>query len=276
MEVLPIGGISALLKVHHLALLYEIQIKTAYLSVSFRTTMDKVKCISDVFGVAEREEIIKYVEKNWRTINYEQTIERLLKIFKQSIQGDSEISSRKRKYVNICERWSNTHANLKLYGVPISGHFDTCEGDDRCDCRRIIFALPREIICDIANAYYPVQCIVQQIRSNCPISEVKVNFNNNWRRMDLKMVIEELMKILHSINSNALEGFNYLYDVCKMKDPETMQINHCPYECRFNFDKFGLYDCHCTLSAYHRGPVFIINCLVSEIYEERNKNKKCK
>lgn len=232
--------------------------------------MDNIKCISDVFGSVECEQIIKYVEKNWREIKYKQTIERLLKKFKESVQWESENSMRKKKYNRISERWNDFDATSEQYGTPISGHFDTCEGDSRCHCTRILFIIPREIICEIANAYYPVQCIVEQIRSYRPYKEVTSNLAKNWRRMDLKMVIKGLLEILHSVDSKVIDMLNLLYNVPKIKDPEIMPIDHCPYDCRFVFDAFGLYDCHCTIAAYRYGPLSFINRMVEEIYDKRN------
>lgn len=47
--------------------------------------MDNIKCISEVIGAVVREEILSYIGKNWRTINYPVTIENLQKKFEEML-----------------------------------------------------------------------------------------------------------------------------------------------------------------------------------------------
>lgn len=236
--------------------------------------MDNIKCISEVIGAVVREEILSYIGKNWRTINYPVTIENLQKKFEEMLECKTEKSLQRKRYRDISERWRGFHAAAKQFGEPISGHFDDCKGNPRCHCTGFLFIGPREITCEFVNAYYPVRCIVEQIQSYCSHDEVITNFDNNWRRLDMKTIIKGLLKILHDVDPDLHHRYSYIYDVSKFKDPENMTINHCPYDCRFTFDKFGFYDCLCTQSAYRCGPVSFINDMVKEIYETRNNNLK--
>lgn len=232
--------------------------------------MDNISCISEVLGVVEREGIIKYVEKNWRTMKFEPTIENLLKKFEESIENRCENSTYKKKYRDITERWRSFLANSKQNGTPIAGHFDDCRGDARCYCSHVIFGVPREITCEIVNAYYSVRCIVEQVNSFRSYEEIATNLDKDWRRMNLKMVIKGLLKILRTeADFDVYVKFSYLYEEGKFKDPDNMIIDHCQYACQFVFDDFGLRDCHCTLSAYKNGPVSFIRNMVGAICANR-------
>lgn len=231
--------------------------------------MDCTNCISEVLGIVKRCEIIKYVEKNWRTINYETTIENLLKKFEESlVKNRGEKSVYTEKYQAISEKWKKFQTCLKQYGKHISGHFDDCEGNPNCRCSLILFISPRETLCEIVNAYYPVRCILVQIDSYCSYEEVADNFNKNWRRMDLKNTLKGVLKILFSIDPVLHDKLLDFYEMNKFKDPA--KIDHSTYDCEFVFDEFGVCDCECTNRAYRRGPLHLINSVVREIYDKRD------
>lgn len=144
-----------------------------------------------MFGDVQPSEIILYLEKNWRTIDYGVTITKLLKMFEDSL---IDANDRLQTYINMSSRF-DTYSKNKLESD--NGHMNNCKGDSHCDCCYKLFISPRTIIVELTNDYYAVQCPVTQIREGNTIEEVLTNLRKNWPRMDMKSTIKDLLKLIH-------------------------------------------------------------------------------
>lgn len=228
--------------------------------------------ITQMFGVAAPEALIEYMERNWKTINYDSTIHTLLGKFQDSVKGHKKHSATRKKYEHIKEAWERF--NSKPRGEIVGGHFDNCTGADCCKCNYFLFDYPRNLIGTIIHSYYTTRCITKMIK-NYNFGNVISHFEKNWRRMDLQKIMKWMLKqILKDIGGYTYAFLQLKYDRY-FSDLDNIEFSHIRYSCNGVFHD-GLLECACYYYAMYEKPKSFIRDMLERYYREKKQQNRSK
>lgn len=212
------------------------------------------------------DEIFLYLDKNWRTVNYNATIAALLKKFEDSLINESD-EKRRWAFEDLKEQWEKEI--MPIRSDEVNGHLSSCKGAGKCDCCVALYTMPREFIAKIVYAYTPAQCIIEQMKLGFRIESVLSNFRINWRKMDMRNVMQKLLKFLSDriALDKAGELRKTFYNSYFVPVPK-----HDIDECNPYF-YHGFVTCDCLISATCTAPRKFIEKLIIAYYTRRSSSK---
>lgn len=88
--------------------------------------MEKFNSISEMFGFVEPNELLKYIQENWRTINFISEIRNSLVKFQVPVKANLAT----RKEYECIRRRCEYYISIDQSSV-VSGHFGNCNGGGR-------------------------------------------------------------------------------------------------------------------------------------------------
>lgn len=218
--------------------------------------------ISEMFGVAEPDDIFEYIEKNWKTIDYPTEVRNLLVKF----QAPERVTlATREKYEEIrirCEFYiSKDHTDL------VSGHYGYCKGGGLCRCTYHLFDQPRNLIGEMIHMHYSTMCITKMVR-RYSFEYVMTHFEKNWRRMDLTKVMKGMLRLINkSIGGDTYTRFYKTFKEEYRVDPD---VRHDQYNCVEVFYA-GVLTCHCDYFVSYSRPKAFIRDMVETYYRKTNR-----
>lgn len=229
--------------------------------------MDKINCISEALGVIDPLVIFEYIEKNWRNINYTETINNMMQKFKNSlINADDDDKEKRWRYNELAHIWYKRAD----HGDSVNGHLKSCAGAGGCRCCLVLFTHPREFIARIISAYTPSHCLVEQMMNGSRIESVLKLFRQNCWKMDMK---DEMKKLLALLKRNIKpDEYARLRDIF-VQQHKSPTVRICTGFCKQYF-YHGMSTCSCVAEYEYKAPQKFIEDLVVAYYKRRISAKQ--